>query len=188
MKNIVVFASGSGSNFNEIAKACIDKRIDAYVSLLVCDKPNAFVIERANKLNIEVLVLNLKDCINKVEYETIIVNKLKSINPDLICLAGYMKKCDATLLNEFKGKIINIHPALLPSFKGATAVKDAFEFGVKVYGVTVHFVDEEFDNGKIISQRAFEYNGNDINEIFEKIHQIEHELFIESINLYFNNN
>ncbi len=183
MKKLVVFASGNGSNFEAIINACENSSIDASVSLLVCDKQNAYAITRAKDHNIETLVVSLKKAGSKEAYEKVIVDKLDEVNPDLICLAGYMKRCDETLLGKYEGKIINIHPALLPSFKGAHGILDAFNYGVKMYGVTVHYVNSEFDCGKIIMQRGFEYYGSDIDEIETKIHQIEHVLYIEAINL-----
>lgn len=182
MKKIVVFASGSGSNFEAIQQAILNKKINAKIELVVCDKQKAFVLQRAINHNIESLYVNLKKCGSKEVYEQIIVDKLDEIKPDLICLAGYMKRIDKTILNKYEGKIINIHPALLPSFKGAHGISDAFNYGCRVFGVTVHYVNENFDEGKIIMQRAFEYNGSDINEVEEMIHKIEHVLYVESIN------
>ena len=96
-----------------------------------------------------------------------------------------MRYIGKVLLDNYEGKIINIHPALLPSFKGAHGIKDAFEYGVKVFGVTVHYVDSGVDSGKIIMQRGFEYYGSSIDEVETKIHEIEHVLYIEAINKYF---
>ena len=96
-----------------------------------------------------------------------------------------MRYIGKVLLDNYEGKIINIHPALLPSFKGAHGIKDAFEYGVKVFGVTVHYVDSGVDSGKIIMQRGFAYYGSSIDEVEAKIHEIEHVLYIEAINKYF---
>ncbi len=182
MKKIVIFASGSGSNFEAILNACKKRYINASVELLVCDKPNAFCLTRANNHDINTLVVSLKKCGSKEVFEEIIVNELDKINPDLICLAGYMKRIDKTILDKYQGKIINIHPALLPSFKGAHGIEDAFNYGCKMFGATVHFVNEEFDEGEIIMQRGFEYYGNDISEVEDRIHDIEHILYVEAIN------
>jgi phosphoribosylglycinamide formyltransferase-1 len=183
MKNIAVFASGSGTNFEAIVNAVENNMIkDAKVSLMVCDKKDAYAITRANNHNVETFVFNAKDYKSKEEFEAIIVKKLDELKIDLVCLAGYMRYIGKVLLDSYEGRIINIHPALLPSFKGAHGIKDAFDYGVKVYGVTVHYVDSGVDSGKIIMQRGFEYYGNDIDELESKIHDVEHVLYIEAIN------
>ena len=183
MKNIAVFASGSGTNFEAIVSACESGKIkDAKVLLMVCDKKDAFVITRAKNHNVEQFVFNAKDYSSKEEFETVIVKKLDELKIDLVCLAGYMRYIGKVLLDNYEGRIINIHPALLPSFKGAHGIQDAFNYGVKVFGVTVHYVDSGVDSGKIIMQRGFEYYGNDIEELEAKIHAVEHVLYIEAIN------
>jgi phosphoribosylglycinamide formyltransferase-1 len=181
-KNLAVFASGSGSNFEAIAQACVDGRVPAKIVLLVCDNANAYAIERAKKFDIPTLVLHPRDCGGKAAYEQRIVDRLNELNVDLVCLAGYMRIVGETLYNAYEGKILNIHPALLPSFKGAHGIDDAFNFGVKVFGVTVHFIDLTIDGGVIVMQRAFEYYGNDRDEVEARIHAIEHELYPEAIN------
>ncbi len=187
MKNIAIFASGSGTNFEAIVNAVENGLIkDSKVVLMVCDNSKAYVIERAKNHNVPSFVFRAKDYSSKEEFETIIVQKLKELNVDLICLAGYMRYIGKVLLDNYEGKMINIHPALLPSFKGAHGIKDAFDYGVKVFGVTVHYVDSGVDSGKIIMQRGFEYYGNDIDEVEAQIHKIEHVLYVEAINKIFN--
>ena len=181
MKSIAVFASGSGTNFEAIVSAVENGAIkDAKVVLMVCDKKDAFVITRAKNHNVEEFVFNAKDYKSKEEFETIIVNKLNELKVDLVCLAGYMRYIGKVLLDNYEGRIINIHPALLPSFKGAHGIQDAFDYGVKVFGVTVHYVDSGVDSGKIIMQRGFEYYGDSVDEVEEKIHAIEHVLYVEA--------
>ena len=182
MKRIAIFASGSGSNFEAIVKAYHREELNAIPAVCVCDKPGAGVTERARRLEVPVIVASPKDFENKAAYETFLCEKLHELDIDLICLAGYMRIIGPTLLEQFPGRIINIHPSLLPSFKGAHGIRDAFEYGVKVYGVTIHFVDETLDGGKIISQSAFPYTGNDIDELESKIHATEHELYPRTIN------
>ena len=183
MKKLAVFASGSGSNFEAIQQAILNDEIkDAEFVLMVCDKPNAYVIERAKNHNIYTFVFSALKYSSKNEYETEIVNLLNELNVDLVCLAGYMKIVGKVLLKSYEGRIINIHPALLPSFKGAHGILDAFNYGVKVYGVTIHYVNSGIDEGKIISQKAFEYYGNDILELETMIHKVEHELYPRTIN------
>ena len=183
MKRLAVFASGSGSNFEAIQQAILDGKIqDAEIVLMVCDKPKAYVVERAKNHNVPSFVFSAKKYQSKNEYEAEIVNLLNEYKVDLVCLAGYMKIVGETLLNSYEGKIINIHPALLPSFKGAHGILDAFNYGVKVFGVTIHYVNSGIDEGKIISQKAFEYYGNDIEELETMIHKVEHELYPKTIN------
>ncbi len=181
MTNIAIFASGSGSNFQAITEAAHNGQLNANISLLVCDQPNATVIKRAEALNITTLVISPNDYKSKLHYEMAIIEKLHHHDIQLICLAGYMRIVGEVLLNEYPNRILNIHPSLLPSFKGAHAIQDAFYFGVKVYGVTVHLIDNTIDEGVILSQRAFEYYGDDINEVENIIHSIEHELYPETI-------
>jgi len=174
MKRIAIFASGSGTNFEALVNETYK---NGEIVLLVCDKPNAYVIERAKNHNINYFIVELKKFENKEAYETAIVNKLKEEKIDLVLLAGYMKIVDKVLLDAYEGRIINIHPALLPSFKGAHGIKDAYEYGVKIMGVTIHYVNKEVDGGKIIAQDCFHLNGETLDEAEEKIHAIEHKLF-----------
>lgn len=179
---IAIFASGNGSNFQALAEACRDGQLRATVALCVCDKPGAYVTERARRLGIPVLEIAPRDFADKQAYETLIAEKLKEGEIDLICLAGYMRLIGPTLLEAYGGRIVNIHPSLLPAFKGAHAIRDAFSYGVKVYGVTIHYVDETLDGGKIIAQEAFHYDGDDIDELESKIHAVEHKLYPKTIN------
>lgn len=183
---LAVFASGSGSNYQAIVEACIDGRIDADVVLLVCDKPGAKVLERAEKFGTKVFAFNPKDYESREAYETMLATMLDDHKVDYICLAGYMRIVGKVLLSRFEQRIINIHPSLLPSFKGAHAIQDAMEFGVKVFGVTTHFVDETLDGGRIIDQGAVAYEGNDIEELTTMIHNIEHKLYVKTINKLIN--
>lgn len=181
MKKIAIFASGSGTNFQELVNAVKNKELDAEITLLVCDKKDAFVIERAKKENINTFLFNPKDYPNKESYESDIIKELKKSNIDFIALAGYMRIVGKALLSEYKGKIINIHPSLLPSFKGKDAIEKAFEFGVKVTGVTIHWVDEGIDTGKIIEQEAVYIENDTLEEVEEKIHKVEHVLYPKTL-------
>lgn len=182
MKNIAIFASGSGTNFEALVEACEKGYIKARVVLMVCNKKNAYVVERAKNHHIDSFIFTPKNYDNKEAYETEIVNKLYEYKIDLICLAGYMLFCGEVLLKHFEGRIINIHPALLPAFKGAHGILDAFNYGVKVFGVTIHYVDSGVDSGKIIAQRAFNYQeGDTLEDVEAKIHAIEHELYPEVV-------
>lgn len=178
---LAIFASGSGTNFEALAQACADGRINAEVALMVCDKPGALVIERAQRFGIETFVFSPKDYPSKADYEREIVARLQDKQVDWICLAGYMRIVSNVLLDAYRGRIVNIHPSLLPAFKGAHAVEDAVAYGVKVFGITIHYVDETLDGGKIIAQRAFEYDGDDPAEVHRIGQKIEHELYVSTI-------
>ena len=178
---IAVFASGYGSNFEVIARAAKAGEIPAEVVLLVCDKAEARACQIAEQMNIPMFVFSAKEYASKAEYEAAIVERCKQAEAGLICLAGYMRIVGETLLNAYNGLIINLHPALLPSFKGAKAIEQAFEYGVKIFGATIHYVDESLDGGKIIAQRAVEYDGDSLEEITAMVHKVEHQLYIETI-------
>lgn len=182
MKKIAIFASGNGSNFEALAEACKVGDIDACVVALVCDKPNAFVIQRAKKYpHIDIIVVDPQEYKTKSDYEAAIISRLKLHQINLICLAGYMRIVGKKLLSVYGDRIINIHPSLLPAFKGAHAIRDAFNYGVKVFGVTIHYVDETLDGGRIIAQAPVIYNGGDIDELEGFIHRTEHRLYIDTV-------
>jgi phosphoribosylglycinamide formyltransferase-1 len=178
MKKIAVFASGFGSNFQAIQEAIDNKKLNAKIELLVSDKPESYAVKRANKLHINVFVFKPKQYKDKASYETEILHKLSTYNIDLVVLAGYMRIIGPTLIHGYKGKIINIHPSLLPAFKGKDAIGQAIEAKVKVTGVTVHLVNEELDSGEIIGQETLDISNLDSRqEIEESIHSIEHKLY-----------
>ncbi len=176
-RRIAIFASGEGTNFEAIVDSCKYGEIPAEVVALVCDRPSANVIERANNHNIITFAFHPKSFNSKSEMETSIADFLDQQHVDIICLAGYMRIISDTLLSRYEGRIINIHPSLLPAFPGANAVKQALDYGVKVFGVTIHYVDHTLDGGQIIAQQAIEYDGNDIDELLSKLHAIEHTLY-----------
>lgn len=181
MKKIAVFASGSGSNFEAIARACADGHLDARIAVCVCDKPGAKVVERAERFGVPVLQFKPRDYASKSEFEAMIADRLDAEGVELVCLAGYMRIVGEELLSRYGGRIINIHPALLPAFPGAHAIRDAFDYGVKVYGVTIHYIDETIDGGTIVSQAALTYEGSDIDELESMIHATEHRLYVDTI-------
>jgi phosphoribosylglycinamide formyltransferase-1 len=183
--NIAVFASGRGTNFGAIIRAVRRGRIKASLALLVCDNPKAGVLGRAKRAGVKVALVGRNDFSTKKDFEEKIIQHLEENNIDLIVLAGFMRILGPELVQRFKGRIINVHPALLPSFKGATSVQDAFDYGVKVTGVTVHFVDEEMDHGPIILQAPVRIEEVDTLETLEaKIHKIEHKVYTQAIQLF----
>jgi phosphoribosylglycinamide formyltransferase-1 len=183
VKRIAVFASGSGSNFEAIVLAARDGRLaGAEVALLVCDKPGAKVLERARRLGIETFEFDPKAYPDKAAFETEIVDRLERKNISLVVLAGYMRLVGQVLLSAYEGKIINLHPSLLPAFPGKDAVGQALAYGVKVTGVTVHFVDAGLDTGPIIAQQPITVEQVDTAETLSaRIHQAEHQLLVAVI-------
>lgn len=178
---IAVFASGYGSNFEVITRAAQSGEIPADVVLMVCDKPSARVCSLADAMGVEKFVFSAKDFPAKSDYERDIVRRCRECGVELICLAGYMRIVGEELLNAYRGQIINIHPSLLPAFAGARAIEQAMEYGVKVYGATIHYVDETLDGGKIIAQQAIEYEGDNIEELTALIHAAEYKLYIKTL-------
>jgi len=185
MKRIAVFASGRGSNFSAISRAVKMGKLKAELALLVCDQPHAGVIAKAKRQKVAIALVKRQDYNNREEFEKEIIRQLEENKIDLIVMAGFMRVLGKELLNKYNNRIINIHPALLPSFKGAHGVKDAFDYGVKVTGVTVHFVDELMDHGPIILQQAVKIEEADTSESLEaKIHKAEHKLYPQAIELF----
>jgi phosphoribosylglycinamide formyltransferase 1 len=181
-----VFASGSGSNFQAIVNAVNNGNLRGELTLLICDKPGAKVIERAKNENIPAFVFSPKNYETKADYEKEILFLLKEKDVQFIVLAGYMRLIGETLLSAYEGKIVNIHPSLLPAFPGKDAIGQAIRAGVKVTGVTVHYVDEGMDTGPIIAQKAIEILEKDNEKTLqEKIHQIEHDLYPKVLNELF---
>ena len=183
--NIAVFCSGNGSNFQAIANSVKNGEIKAKIALIVCDNPQAFALKRAEKLGIRSLLVEGKKFQSRDEYEAEIIKNLEKENIELICLAGYMRIVSPSLVQRYSNKILNIHPALLPSFKGTQGIKDALDYGVKVSGVTVHFVNDKMDQGPIILQEALEIKDDDTEKsLAERIHQIEHKLYPQALRLF----
>jgi len=178
---IAIFASGSGSNFEAIVRAVQEGRLQGIeVGLLVCDKPAAFVTQRAKNLGVQSFVFDPKSYPDKAAFETEIVNRLQEAGITFVVLAGYMRIVGPTLLCAFEGRMINLHPSLLPAFMGKDAIGQALEYGVKLTGATVHFVDAGLDTGPIIKQVPVAVEQDDTHEtLAARIHSVEHELLTE---------
>lgn len=185
---VAVFASGNGSNFEALARACASGEVDAEIAVCITDKPGAYVVTRARNLGIPSEEFRPKDFGSKLEYERAVLDALDLHKVDFICLAGYMRLIGAVLLDAYRERIINIHPSLLPSFKGAHAIKDAFDYGVRITGVTVHYVDESLDGGKILAQAPVENSETDTLDSLEtKIHACEHKLYPRTLQMALDN-
>lgn len=174
---IAVFASGQGSNFQAIADAVRDRKLDVEIGLLVCDKPSAPVVERAAKAGVEAFLFKPKEYASREDYERVILAELEKRGIGLIVLAGYMRILTPVLVEPFYGRMINVHPSLLPAFPGVDGIGQALEYGVKVTGVTVHYVDGGLDSGPIIAQRVVEVEHGDTRDsLSERIHAVEQAL------------
>jgi phosphoribosylglycinamide formyltransferase-1 len=179
---LAVFASGSGSNFQALVKAVRNGRLNAEIALLVSDKPGAKAIERAEEAGIPTFVFSPKHYENKVQFEQEILDKMQNLEISFIVLAGYMRLIGQTLLTHFAGRIINIHPSLLPAFPGKDAIGQAFSAGVKITGVTIHYVDEGMDTGTIIAQEAVPvFDRDDRNTLQQRIQKVEHDLYPKTL-------
>ena len=182
---IGVLASGRGSNFQAIIDSMEAGFIRAQISVLITDNPEAFSIKRAEKHGIESLVMRPKDYGSRDEYFTAIALELKNRGIGLVVLAGFMRIVGRPLLDAYPNSVMNIHPALLPSFPGLHGQKQANDYGVKISGCTVHFVDEGMDTGPIIIQAAVPAKDDDTEEMLsERILKLEHKIFPEAIKLF----
>jgi len=184
--NIVVLASGNGSNLQALVDAeAKDGLAGGKITLVVSDKPEAFALERARKAGIKTFVLGSDGFSSREEYDKRIVRELKDEKIELVVLAGFMRILSGYFIDEYDNRILNIHPSLLPSFKGAYAIKDAFECGVKVTGVTVHFANKELDAGPVILQVSVGIEEEDtFDTLEEKMHTVEHKLYPEAVRLF----
>jgi phosphoribosylglycinamide formyltransferase-1 len=186
MVNIGVLVSGSGTNLQAIIEAIEAGKIEGKICIVISDNPpDAYAIKRAKKYNIKTQYINYKEFNNREEYDKKIISLLKEKDCDLVVLAGYMKILTPYFINAYKNKIMNIHPALLPSFPGLHVQKKAIDHGVKVSGCTVHFVNEELDSGPIIIQQVVEVKDDDTEEsLAERILREEHRIYPRAIQLF----
>ncbi len=185
MLTIGVLASGRGSNFQSIIDNINSGYIKARIAILITDNPKAYAIERAKNNNIEALIISPKDFPDKDLYYQHITEVLKSKGVELVALAGFIRVVGKPLIKAFQNKIMNIHPALLPSFPGLHGQKQALDNGVRISGCTVHFVDERVDTGPIIIQAAVPvYDDDTEDSLSERILRQEHRIFPLAIKLF----
>ena len=181
-KNVAVLVSGNGSNL----QALIDSNINsANISVVISNKPEAYAVQRAKNHGISFEIIDHKEYGSRQEFEKRMIETLETHNIELVVLAGFMRVLTPYFVNHYKNRIINIHPALLPSFPGVNSPKQALDYGVKITGCTVHFVDDGVDTGPIILQSAV-YIENEDNEetLSAKIHSEEHRILPESVRLF----
>ncbi|NWL89315.1 phosphoribosylglycinamide formyltransferase [Paenibacillus sp. 79R4] len=182
---IAIFASGQGSNFQTFVDATQSGRLEAEIVLLVSDKAKAPVVERAQRAGIDSYVFDPKAYAKREDYELEIAAELERRQVDLVVLAGYMRLLTSVLVDRYTGRMINIHPSLLPAFPGKDAIEQAWEYGVKTTGITVHLVDGGMDTGAVIAQKAVEIRNEDsLESLEEKIHAAEKELYPQVVSWF----
>lgn len=179
-KRAAIFASGTGSNFDAIMSK---DNLACEIVLLVCDKPKAKVVEKAKRQDVPTFIFDPKAFASKEAYENKLVEQLQTAKVAWIFLAGYMRIVGPTLLQAFEGRIINIHPSLLPAFPGKDAIGQAYQAGVETTGVTVHYVDAGIDTGPIIAQEVVAVLPDDTEDTLkQRIQQVEHRLYPDVVN------
>ena len=180
-----ILISGNGSNLQSIIDHIEKGSLKAVIKIVISNNPDAYGLSRAKKHGIPIVVLKNGDFKNKKDYDLELINILKNNSVDLVILAGFMRIITSTILNAFPQKIMNIHPALLPSFPGIHGQKQALEYGVKLSGCTVHFVDEGVDTGPIIIQSAVQVFDDDTEEtLAARILKEEHWIYPQAIQLF----
>ena len=180
-----VLLSGSGTNLQAIIDAIQAGTLDATIELVVSSRPDAYGLKRAEAAGLQTLTLSKETYEDSFVADMVIATELKRYNVDYVVMAGYMRKVGVPILNTFPNRVLNLHPALLPSFRGAHAIQDAYEYGVKVTGVTVHLANADYDRGPIIAQRPVVVEeGWTVDQLEEAIHQVEHQLYPEVLQLF----
>lgn len=179
---IAVFASGNGGNFQAIQKSIKNGILNAEIRLLVCNKYDAYVVERAKKENIPYFIPNYTNDKSREETDETILKAVQEVEVNLLVLAGYMRLLSSAIIKEFPNRILNIHPSLLPAFPGIHGAYDAQTWGVKFTGCTVHFVDEMMDHGSIIIQACIPIlHGESLEALQQRIHEQEHRIYPQAI-------
>ena len=182
MKKIVVLVSGSGSNLQAIIENCNAKYINAEIIGVISNNPDAFGLERAASANIDSTVINNKDYISRDHFDCELIKVLDDLDPDLIILAGFMRILTEKLTNRYIGKIINIHPSLLPKYPGLNTHQEVVKNKDRVHGVSIHYVSSKLDCGPLIAQGEIKTKKHDdINHLIERIHKVEHLIYPEII-------
>jgi phosphoribosylglycinamide formyltransferase-1 len=182
---IGVLISGSGTNLQAIIDACRAGHIDGDVVAVVSNHHDAYGLERARKAGIDAVFIDRAEHGRTRDYDRAILRALQDHEVDLVVMAGYMRLLGAEVLDAYPTAVMNIHPAILPAFAGASGIRDAFEYGAKVSGVTVHFADEAFDEGPVILQEAVPIEEDDtLESLAARIHDVEHRLYPAAIQLW----
>lgn len=183
VKKLAVFVSGSGTNLENLAEHIQKNELkNCEIRLVITDNPEAKALKRIERFKIESQIFERKNFKTKSDFETAIISSLKERQIDYVVLAGYMRILSSVFLREYRWKVVNIHPALLPDFPGGHAILDAWNAKAKETGVTVHFVDEGVDTGPIIVQKKVSRSDSDTLESLEqKIHAVEYEVYPQAV-------
>ena len=183
MKRLGILLSGRGSNFEAIARNVAAGTLPAEIAIIIANRPEARGLELARQRGLPAVCIPSKG-LDRIVYDTSLVAELKKHEVDLVCLAGYMRLLSAGFIREFPGRVLNIHPSLLPSFPGLDAQHQALEHGVKITGCTVHFVDEYLDAGPIVTQAAVPVlDGDTVDTLSARILKEEHRIYSEAIQM-----
>ncbi|WP_325261154.1 phosphoribosylglycinamide formyltransferase [uncultured Rhizobium sp.] len=183
-KRVVVFISGGGSNMLSLADACEDPGFPAEIVAVISDKPQAGGLAKAEARGIQTLAFERKSYAGKAEHEAAILEALEEIAPDIICLAGYMRLISGDFISRYEGRILNIHPSILPLFPGLHTHQRALDAGMKVAGCTVHFVTEGMDEGPIVAQACVPIqNGDTPDTLAARVLTVEHQIYPEALAL-----
>jgi phosphoribosylglycinamide formyltransferase-1 len=178
--NLGVLVSGTGTNLQAILDAIAEGRLDARVRVVVSNKPGVLALERAQKANVPTVVIPHREYASREAFDAAVVRALEDAGAEWVVLAGFMRLLTRTMLDAFPNRIVNIHPALLPAFPGVDAQKQAFDYGVKITGCTVHLVDEGCDTGPILAQRAVAVlEDDDAEALRTRILVEEHRLLVD---------
>ncbi|WP_332065516.1 phosphoribosylglycinamide formyltransferase [Bartonella sp. CB189] len=188
-KQVVVFISGSGSNMVALAQATKQPQYPAEITAVICDNPHAIGIEKARKNDLSVHVIDRKSYSTREAHEESILITLEKCKPDIICFAGYMRLVSSYFIKPYEGRILNIHPSLLPSFKGLNPHERVLQTGVKITGCTVHLVTEDMDSGRIIAQAAVPVCPNDtVYSLNQRVLKVEHKLYPKALKAFIEGN
>jgi phosphoribosylglycinamide formyltransferase 1 len=183
MKRLAILLSGRGSNFEAIANKVANRSLAAEIAVVASNRPEARGLSLASERGISTIALSPKG-MDREAYDRTLIEALRPYQPDLICLAGYMRVLSAGFIRQFTNRILNIHPSLLPAFPGLDAQRQALEYGVKVSGCTVHFVDEYLDAGPVVMQAAVAVDDDDtVETLSARILREEHRIYSEAIKL-----
>jgi phosphoribosylglycinamide formyltransferase-1 len=180
--NIAVMISGRGSNLAALIDACIREDYPAIIVKVISDRSDAAGLDIARAANISAIALERRDFATKTEHETAILNELEQVKPDLICLAGYMRVLSGEFISHYPGKILNIHPSLLPKYPGLNTHQRALDAGDTIHGCSVHIVEEALDAGPVIAQRIINIDPDDDEKsLGDKVLKIEHGLYVDAV-------
>ncbi|HVL82131.1 MAG TPA: phosphoribosylglycinamide formyltransferase [Actinomycetota bacterium] len=185
MLRVGVLASGSGTNFQALADACATGYADAEIGVVLSNRPGAGALERAERAGIEAVYVDPARAVDRESYDRLLLDHLTKFEIDLVCAAGYMRLLSPVFVSAFEERILNVHPSLLPAFPGLDAVKQAWEWGVTVTGVTVHVIDAELDHGPIVLQASVDIRPDEtLADIERRIHLTEYVLYPKALKLW----